>query len=368
MVVVVAPSYPYRGGIADTTDAFVETLLKQNQKVVVVSFSVLYPKLLFPGKTQFSEEHKTLSYKSVRLINTLNPYSWWKTAKYINLLNPNTVVFRYWSPWLALSYGTIARLLKSKKIAWIDNALPHERKLGDKILLKFFLDKINVIASMSEKVSSTLKVYTKKPIKTLFHPINNRLPDPIDKATAVTTLGLDSKIKHLLFFGIIRPYKGLDILIKSLPTLLKKRPNTQVLVVGEPYESMKHYRALAVSLNVSDYILFHDSFVPNTEIPLWFSACDWVIQPYKSATQSGITPMAIHYSKPTIVTDVGGLAEGITAETGLVSKADPESFGKTLIKALEKSEAFQNPKAFSKLKKEKSWHAFCQEFISDFLS
>ena len=368
MVVVVAPSYPYRGGIADTTDAFVTTLLKQNQEVAVVSFSILYPRLLFPGKTQFTEEQKILPYKSVRLINTINPYSWWKTAKYINHLKPKAVVFRYWTPWLALSYSVITRFITCKKIAWVDNALPHERKIADEVLLKAFLAGINEVVTMSEKVSSTLEGYTKQPVKTLFHPINNHLAEPIDKAKAVAALGLDGTFEHLLFFGLIRPYKGLDTLIKSLPALLKKRPAVRVLVVGEPYEPMERYHALAVSLNVDEKILFHDRFVPNAEISLWFSACDWVVQPYKSATQSGITPMAIHYSRPTVVTDVGGLADGITPETGLVSKANPTSLGKTLEKALANTKSFQNPKAFSVLRKEKSWHKFCQEFTNDFLS
>lgn len=367
MVVVVGPVSPYRGGIADTNDAFVQTLLEQGKEVAVFSFSLLYPSLLFPGKSQFSVSETVPNFTTFRVINTLNPLTWWKVAKRINELKPKAVVFRYWTPWLALCYRTIAGRIKSKKIAWIDNALPHERKISDKILLRTFLEGIDQVFCMSKSVAGTVKKHTAKRVYTFFHPINNSLPKLMEKADAIKALGLDDTLEYVLFFGLIRPYKGLDLLIKSLPQLQKSRPRARILVVGEPYESLQKYRQLASTTGVAEMLFFHDRFVPTNEITLWFSACDWVVQPYTSATQSGITPMAIHFSKPTVVTNVGGLASGITAQTGLISEPNPTALTNTLIKALSETQKFNSIKSFSVLKQEKSWHRFCELFTNTFL-
>lgn len=363
MVVLIGPVSPYRGGIADTNNAFVKTLQEQGEEVIVFSFSLLYPRLLFPGKSQFSKTDPQNINSSQNLINTLNPFTWWKTAKRINALAPKVVVFRYWTPWLALCYRIIAQRVIAKKIAWIDNALPHERKAADKVLLSAFLEGINEVFCMSDVVAKTLKKHTTKPIHTFFHPINTTLPKPMHKAEALQKLALDDTLKYLLFFGLIRPYKGLDLLIKSLPELRKKEPRARVLVVGEPYESLKKYRVLAASLQVDDLLFFHDRFVPNDDISLWFSACDWVVQPYMSATQSGITPMAIHFSKPTVVTNVGSLASGLSPKTGLISEPNPIALTNTLAHALKNTQKFSAAASFKSIKKEKNWHRFCVKFL-----
>jgi glycosyltransferase involved in cell wall biosynthesis len=362
MVVLVAPCYPFRGGIADTSAAFVETLQKKGTQVVVISFSLLYPKLLFPGKTPYSTEKKELGFTADAAIHMLNPLSWIRTAKRIKSLNPSLVVFRYWTPWLALCYTTIARRLKTKKIAWIDNAFPHERKMADKILLKTFLEAMDEVLCMSEHVATEVKKHTAKEVTTSFHPIYTNLPTPIDRKIAIKELGLDSSKKYILFFGLIRPYKGLDILIKSLPQLRINHPEIQLLVVGEPYEPLRKYRELAASLKVDDLILFHDRFVSTKDTPLWFGACTWVVQPYKSATQSGITPMAIHYARPSIVTQVGSLADGVTNETGLVAQPNPTSLAETIAKGLLENKKFIKKQAYAKLQEKRSWNTFCDNF------
>lgn len=367
MVVLVGPVSPFRGGIADTNNSFVNTLVSQGEEMVIFSFSVLYPKALFPGKTQYSSEATNPNFTSHRVINMLNPLTWWKTARQIKKLQPSLVVFRYWTPWLALCYRTIASQLTCKKIAWVDNALPHERKLADTVLLGAFLEGIDEILCMSEKVSDALKEQTQKPIHTYFHPINIQLPEPMKKAKALEVLGLEDTLEYVLFFGLIRPYKGLDILIKSLPQLRQKRPRVRVLVVGEPYEPLRKYRELASTLKVDDMLLFHDRFVPTTDVSMWFSACDWVVQPYISATQSGITPMAIHFAKPTVVTDVGGLAESINSKTGIVSKPNPTALSQSIINALENTESYSDNKAFESLREQKSWHRFCKLFSVTFI-
>lgn len=367
MVVLIGPVSPFRGGIADTNNSFVQTLIAQGEEVVVFSFSILYPKVLFPGKTQFSDAATKLDITSHREINMLNPLTWWKTAKHIKKLQPSLVIFRYWTPWLALCYRTIASQLKCKKIAWVDNALPHERKLADTVLLSAFLEGIDEVMCMSEKVSNALKEHTKKPIHTFFHPINTQLPEPMEKAVALVALGLEDTFEYILFFGLIRPYKGLDILIKSLPQLRQKKPRARVLIVGEPYESLRKYRELAFTLKVDDMLLFHDRFVPTADISMWFSACDWVVQPYISATQSGITPMAIHFAKPSIVTKVGGLTESVNSKTGIVSEANPTALSKSLIHALENTKSFSDEASFTVLKKERSWYRFYILFSNTFL-
>ena len=367
MVVLVAPIHPFRGGIADTTAAFAQSLIQQGEEVCVVSFTKLYPKLLFPGKSQYAADQKKLDFASITMINTLNPFSWLRTAKRIKSLKPKLVVFRYWTPWLAMCYATIAKNINVKKVAWIDNALPHERKAADKFLLNTFLGSVDVVLSMSSSVAIELKKYTKKDITTFFHPVDIDLPTPIAQEVAKEKLALDPSLEYLLFFGLIRPYKGLDLLIKSLPQLRHKKPNARLLVVGEPYEPMRKYRELVVSLKVDDMVFFHDRFVPTAQIPLWFGACDWVVQPYKSATQSGITPMAIHYAKPSVVTHVGSLSDGITAKTGLVCEPNPTALSQTITKALTEKKQFSDTKSYKSLEEKRSWTAFCKNFINTFV-
>lgn len=367
MVVLVGPVSPFRGGIADTNNSFVKALIAQGEQVVVFSFSLLYPRALFPGKTQYVSSHSNTDFTVFREINMLNPLSWWKTAKHIKKLHPSVVLFRYWTPWLALCYRVIASTIKCKKIAWVDNALPHEKKVADMALLGTFLEGTDEVLCMSEKVTDELKKQTKKTIHTYFHPINTQLPKPMKKGDALVALGLDGAFEYILFFGLIRPYKGLDLLIKSLPQLKQKRPQTRVLIVGEPYEPLGKYRELASSLKVDDMLLFHDRFVPTNEVSMWFSVCDWVVQPYIAATQSGITPMAIHFNKPTVVTRVGGLAESIHSKTGMVSEANPTALSQVLCNALANTKSFSDKEAFDMLREEKSWHRFCQLFSSTFI-
>lgn len=366
MVVLVAPVHPLRGGIADTTAAFAQSLIQQGEEVCVVSFTTLYPKLLFPGKTQYASDQKELDFATISTINTLNPFSWLRTAKRIKSLKPKLVVFRYWTPWLAMCYASIAKNINAKKVAWVDNALPHERKTADKFLLTTFLGSIDEVLCLSSSVSKELKKHTQKNITTSFHPVDMDLPTPIAQEVAKEKLALDPSLKYLLFFGLIRPYKGLDLLIKALPQLRHKKPNARLLVVGEPYEPMRKYRELVASLKVDDMVFFHDRFVPTGQIPLWFGACDWVVQPYKSATQSGITPMAIHYAKPSVVTHVGSLSDGITAKTGLVCEPNPTALSQTIAKALTEKKQFNDAKAYKSLQEKRSWTAFCKDFISTF--
>lgn len=367
MIVLVAPLHPFRGGIADTTAAFAQSLTQQGEEVCVISFTTLYPKILFPGKTQYVTDQKELYFASKSTINTLNPFSWLRTANLIKSLKPRLVIFRYWTPWLAICYALIAKNINMKKVAWVDNAFPHERKTADKFLLKTFIGSVDEILCMSSSVARQLKKHTKKNITTAFLPVDIDLPAPIDQDVAKEKLALDPSLEYLLFFGLIRPYKGLDLLIKSLPQLRQNKPYARLLVVGEPYESMRKYRELVASLKVDDLVFFHDSFVATAQIPLWFGACDWVVQPYKSATQSGITTMAIHYAKPSVVTDVGSLYEGITAKTGLICEPNPTALSQTIAKALTEKKQFNDAKAYKSLQEKRSWTAFCKEFIDTFI-
>jgi glycosyltransferase involved in cell wall biosynthesis len=367
MVVLVAPIHPFRGGIADTTAAFAQSLIQQGEEVCVISFTTLYPKLLFPGKTQYTTDQKELDFATISTINSLNPFSWLRTTKHIKSLKPKLVVFRYWTPWLAMCYAAIAKNINIKKVAWVDNALPHERKTADKFLLNTFLGSVDEILCMSSSVSKELKKHTQKNITTCFHPVDIDLPAPISQEVAKEKLALDPSLEYLLFFGLIRPYKGLDLLIKSLPQLRQNKPNARLLVVGEPYEPMRKYRELLASLKVDDMVFFHDRFVPTAQIPFWFGACDWVVQPYKSATQSGITPMAIQYGKPSIVTHVGSLSDGITAKTGLVCEPNPTALSQTITKALTEKKQFSDVRAYKSLQEKRSWTAFCKDFINTYI-
>ncbi|MGB0199336.1 MAG: glycosyltransferase [Flavobacteriaceae bacterium] len=358
MIVIVGPAYPYRGGIADTNEALAQALIKTGKQVRIVSFEVLYPQFLFPGKTQFSSGTPPDELQIDRKLHSLHPLSWYRTAQHIKSLKPEWVLFRYWTPFLGPCLKGVARSLgvDIKKLVLVDNAKAHEAKWFDTFFLSQFLTEMDGIVCLSELVKNQLDRQSHKPKLTNLHPINQNLPKSIDQKTARQALGLKTEGPVLLFFGLIRKYKGVDLLLESIYVLKKHHPQIKVLIVGEPYISLKPLLNRCHELGITDQVSFHPHFVPNAELPTWFGACDWVVQPYKSASQSGITPMAMHFERPTLVTKVGGLAEGLEKPFAQIVSPDSNAIAEGLQNCL----AWEKPdsEAFSKLKKLRSWAAF----------
>ncbi len=331
---VVGPMHPYRGGIAHFTEMTVQGLDERGHDVQPLSFARQYPELLFPGKTQFEpdDEAPAIVRRAPRLLDPLNPFSWLRTAWHLQEREPDAVLFQYWMPFFAPAYGTVARLLRwfgIPSFAVVHNALPHERHLGDAGLSRFFLAACRGHLVMSDAVADNLRPlrHPDAAVRRIEHPVYERFGEPVPKAKARAALDLPADAPVLLFFGFVREYKGLHVLLEALPKILDARPALHLLVAGESYDDPERYRRLIGEHDLSDHVHWHDQYIPSEEVPRFFCAADLVVQPYVSATQSGVAQIATHFERPMVVTDVGGLAETIPHEDAgfVVPPEDPSA-------------------------------------------
>ena len=307
---IISSAYPYRGGISDSTHSLVNQMSNQNISSEVWTFKLLYPKLFFPGKTQYSQEVLKSNFKIVRQINTLNPINWILSARKINRIGPKKVIFRYWTPLLSLSYFTISCLLKSrtKVIGLVDNWTGHEKILFEGIFRRLFIKSCDSFISFSKNVGKKLKNSTNKEVLPLFHPINDDLPNKISKDEALSNLDLPSK-KYILFIGLIRKYKGVESLIKAFHYASKEHENLKLIIAGEFYDDINIYKRLIKRKDLEDKVIIDNNFLKSSKIRDYICISDLIIQPYKKASQSGITPLAYYYDKPLVVSNIEGLKE-----------------------------------------------------------
>ncbi|MCS7078319.1 MAG: glycosyltransferase [Bacteroidia bacterium] len=320
-IVIIGPAHPLRGGIADFNHALAAELQTQNHIVDIVSFSLQYPRFLFPGKTQYTDSPPPQNLHIHTKINSISPFNWLHVGTWIaKKINPDIIIVRFWIPFLAPALGTILKQMKkyihSHIIGLCDNVIPHEKRPLDKILTRYFINQCDSFVVMSNKVLQDLRSFTEKPAICLPHPIYNIYQPRVDKKNARQQLNLPYNEKILLFFGFIRKYKGLDLLLEALP---KIKNEVKLLIAGEFYGNEEYYLDKIKSSGLNERIYLHNYFIPQNKVHLYFSACDVVVQPYLSATQSGVTQVAYFFGKPMIVTDVGGLSEiVISQKSGLV--------------------------------------------------
>ena len=310
-VIIIGPSFPLRGGIADSNHSLGLALQKLGCEVKMLSFSLQYPSLLFPGKTQFDTNGSQPNLSIFSKINSINPLSWIKVAFWLKKQQPDLIITRFWIPFMGISLGSILRLFGSNNntdlIALCDNVIPHENRFGDHFLTRYFLKSNNRFLVMSKSVGNHISTFIKNPkINYHPHPVYDHFGDLIDKSQAINDLSLDVSKKYVLFFGFIRKYKGLDLLLDALPNFPE---NVELIVAGEFYDHESEYKVQVSKLGVENKVHFFSDFIPENKVNLFFSACDMVVQPYKSATQSGVAQIAYHFNKPILVTNVGGLPE-----------------------------------------------------------
>lgn len=363
-IVILGPAYPFRGGIADTNEAMARAFQRKGDEVTLVTFTVQYPDLLFPGKTQFSTDPSPHGLKIERWIHSFNPLNWISAARKINRLEPDVVIIRYWLPFLGPCFGSIARLLdkKIRVIGLTDNVIPHESRFMDKGFTKYFMSPCDGFMALSRSVLQDLESLSKKPATYFPHPINDQLPAPMEKAEARKLLGLDPQATYLLFFGFIRKYKGLDLLLEAMGDERLAKNDVRLVVAGESYDGMDEYHAIIEKHKMVDRIVLKIEFIPGEEVGLYFSAADLVTQTYRSATQSGITQMALHFDRPALITRVGGLDEFIVeGRTGLFSSVEPEDIARQIDRFLSQ-DAQQYIDAILVEKERFSWDAFVDHF------
>lgn len=313
-IVIIGSAYPLRGGLSAYNERLAKEYKDNGDNVVLYTFSLQYPNFLFPGKSQYSSDPPPQDLNIIVKINSINPLNWLKVGREIKKLKPDIVIIKFWIPFMAPCLGTIARIIKKNKhtkvISIIDNIIPHEKRIGDHALAKYWVKSVDGFIAMSRSVLDELELFdSKKPKLYCPHPLYDNFGEPIEKKQARDLLGLNPDGKYILFFGFIRDYKGLDLILEAMAEDRIKKSGIKLLVAGEFYTESKPYFDIIEKHSLQDSVIMSNDFIPDGEVAKYFGACDLVVQPYKNATQSGVTQIAYHFNKPIITTDVGGLAE-----------------------------------------------------------
>jgi D-inositol-3-phosphate glycosyltransferase len=347
-IIIVGTAYPYRGGLATFNERLAHQFQAEGHDVEIMTFTLQYPGFLFPGKTQFSEDEAPETLEISRQVNSINPLNWIRVGKSIRSKNPDLVIFAYWMSFIAPCFGSIARIIKKDKnikcVALVHNMLPHEPSLLDKLLPPYFVASMDEFVALSNSVVADIETIDKKQKPKRFspHPIYDHYGALLSKTEAATQLNIDSNTPYLLFFGFIRSYKGLDLLLEALGDKRLQKWNGKLIIAGEFYEDSKPYLDIIERLQLNDRVILQTSFIPNNKVNLFFSVADLIVQPYKSATQSGVTQIAYHFEKPMLVTNVGGLAEIVPHQkAGYVVEPNVTAIADALV------DFCQNPSTFT---------------------
>lgn len=360
-IAILSPFYPYRGGIAQFSASLYRELEK-NHQVKAYTFTRQYPDILFPGKTQYvSQDDIADKIDASRVLDSINPLSYIRTIKIINDYQPDIVIMRYWMPFFGPSLGFIARRLTSPVISIVDNAVPHERRFFDEPLSKYFLSANDGLIAMSDAVKHDIQklLPSHPPIEVLPHPVYDHFGVKTDKEQAKSFFGIQVDQKVLLFFGIIRDYKGLDILIEAFSKL---DSTYSLIIAGESYGSFEMYQRRIDENPNRERIHVFNRYIPDHEVPQYFSAADVCILPYRSATQSGITAISLHFDLPIIATDTGGLRQSI-AEVGMgevISDFEPSSLAESVNRYFEENRLAGYQQNIVLHKRENSWLRFAE--------
>ncbi len=335
-VVIISPAHPLRGGIAASGERLAQAFAAAGDDVTIYSFSLQYPKILFPGKTQYSDDPAPQDLYIKTVINAISPFNWWRVGRKLRREQADLIVCRFWLPFMSPSLGSILRLTKRRNtriVGLVDNIVPHEKRFGDRFLARYFVAACDAFLVMSRSVETEIRTFTTdKPIVFIPHPVYDIYGEALTREVALQRLGLDVSKKYLLFFGLIRAYKGLDWLLEAMADEHVRALDLKLLVAGEFYEPEAQYRTQIATLGLTENVYIYPEFVPTEAVRDYFGAADLVVQPYKTATQSGISQVAYHFDKPMLVTNVGGLAEIVPhGEVGYVVAPAPTAIAEALL-------------------------------------
>ncbi|MCW3081713.1 glycosyltransferase family 4 protein [Segetibacter sp.] len=366
-VIIIGPAYPLRGGLASFNERLARQFMSEGNEVCIYTFSLQYPGFLFPGTTQYSTDAPPENININVAINSINPLNWLKVGIKLKRSKPDIVVVRYWLPFMGPCLGTILRIVKrnrnTKVICIADNIKPHEKRYGDKTFTKYFITPIDAFVTMSEKVMTDLRSLTPKPAQQVVHPLYDNFGEALPKQDARKYLALPVNEKIILFFGFIRQYKGLDLLLKAMALPAIKESGIKLLIAGEFYENRQTYDDLIAANDLLPQLILRTDFIADSEVKYYLSAADFVIQPYKNATQSGVTPLAYHFEKPMLVTNVGGLPDLVPDNTvGVVAEPSAQSIATHILKLYELGENYFLPHLREE-KKKYSWHNLTSHIV-----
>ena len=360
-VIIVGTAYPYRGGLSAFNERLAYEYLQRGDEVEIYTFTLQYPSFLFPGKTQYSDEPAPKGLTIHRRINSINPFNWLKTGREIARKRPDLLITKFWLPFMAPCLGTIERRVRrnghTRIVSILDNIIPHEHRPGDRIFARYFVRSTDAFVAMSRSVLDDLNLFdTKKPRRFCPHPLYDHYGDILPKEEARRMVGIDTDGRYVLFFGFIRSYKGLDLLLDAMADPRIAQRDIRLIVAGEFYGDPKPYMEQIERLGIADRIKLCTDFIPDSQVNRYFCAADLVAQPYKSATQSGVTQIAFHFEKPMLVTDVGGLAEIVPdGKIGYVVQPDAHQIADAIVRYYDEQREAPFTEAVRHEKQKYSW-------------
>jgi len=362
-VVLLGTAHPYRGGLASYNERLGLQFITEGDETEILTFSLQYPGIFFPGKTQFTKNMAPGGIKITRVLNSVNPLNWIKTGYRIRKIDPDILLIKFWHPFMAPCFGTVARIARKRKsgktrvICIFDNVIPHENRFVDRFLSTYFIKSIDGAIVMSRSVLNDLNTFRINiPVTFSPHPLYDNYGAIISKADAMRRLNLPQDYSYLLFFGFIRAYKGLDLLLEAFADKQLRNRKLKLIIAGEFYEDEAPYKHQIEKLGIQDDVILYDRFIDEDEVASFFCAADLVVQPYRSATQSGVTQIAYHFDKPMLVTDVGGLSEIVPdGRCGYVVKTEPEAIAGAIIDYFDNN---RNIEFTAEVKKEKEKYAW----------
>jgi len=341
-IILIGSAHPLRGGLATYNERLIREYRRRGHNASIYTFSLQYPSILFPGKTQRSSEPPPTDVPIHIKINSINPINWIRVGLELKKQRPDLVLVKFWIPFMAPCFGTICRIIKTNRhtriVSIVDNLIPHEKRPFDHILINYWVKCVDGFIAMSRSVEQDIKNFltpTPTPKHTLFspHPLYDNFGDPITKEAAREKLHLDPGFNYVLFFGFIRDYKGLDLLLEAFGDEQLKKSTIRLLVAGEFYCDPKPYFEIIEKHGLQDKVIMNHDFIPDSQVVNYFCAADLVVQPYKSATQSGVTQIAYHFNKPMIITNVGGLAEFVPdGKVGFVVEPRPAEIARSILR------------------------------------
>jgi len=333
-IVILGTAHPYRGGLSAFNERLATALVDAGHTVEIVTFTLQYPSFLFPGESQLDDRPAPTGFAVRRKLNSINPLSYFSTGRYIHSLSPDLIICKFWLPFMGPALGTALRSARkpqpdgtrARVISIIDNIVPHEKRLGDRALAQYFVNAADHFVVMSRAVETDMKRFVKPEQRVVYHPhpIYDNFGEAVPRTQAVEKLGLDPSIRYVLFFGFIRDYKGLDLLLDAFVEDTLQHKEVKLIVAGEFYGNRAAYEEQIKQLGIADRLILRTDFIADDQVRYYFGAADLVVQPYKTATQSGISQIAYHFGVPMVVTRVGGLPEIVPhGKAGYVVDTDP---------------------------------------------
>jgi glycosyltransferase involved in cell wall biosynthesis len=367
---IIGPAYPFRGGLAAYNERLAREFIAQDYQVDIETFTIQYPGILFPGKSQYVDGKAPENLKIKRTVNSINPLNWLKIGNRIRREKPDLLMVRYWLPFMGPALGSICRLVRKNKhtkvICLADNIIPHEKRPGDRFLTSYFMKSIDGMVAMSQTVLNDIDTFNPKLPRALCpHPLFDNFGERMEQSRAKSLLHLEPTTSYLLFFGFIRDYKGLDILLKAFADQRLQQLPVKLIVAGEFYTNPDPYLQSIADFNLNERVVLHTDFIPNEKVNQYFSAADLVVQPYKSATQSGVTQIGYHFEKAMLVTNVGGLSEIIPDQKiGYVVEPNEKAIADAIFDFYQNKRQAAFEQNITEEKKKFSWANMVNAFLS----